>query len=497
MCGVKGAVRAGDKAPHWPPVFLVSDYRSLTNYLTIIGIFHSSVGYCLQELASRAATQVRTRALLSGTSFTELLNALPGSPKWKRYFKSNLARKLLVIGILFPTVSTIGGILYKQALVLTTFETHSEERYNYTFVTNCTYAISDCLGNMYLKYGVALSEARFGGAYSKGIETIESGRRLTFVAAPTAAQITTPKSNITSLNGLSLAIVADYQNVTSGETLPTSNGNITASDRSTTVSLAFYGKQNLDWSVAAKRFSDAEPYQTVRGMTRYCVVQSEWRTIKGSLSLQKYTLDDAKCTQLDLGFWSNSATPRAQNYGKVMGLSLTTDIIDEFWNPHATHQDVLQSAYVVPTMYAVLVLGGWGGYWGKLRNSSVTNWTILSPVLNVTQTNKVLAIKTEPAFMIPYLIILLLIFIAHWVSGLFSQKAYVTEWAPLWFGLLSDHEQENVRDQIRSRNIFESEGLKEIDGDSEGQDRRLLMKLEPESTLELSDFTTQANRSQS
>lgn len=439
----------------------------MTNYLTIIGVFHSFVGYCVQELASRAATQVRTRAFLSGTSPAELLNALPESPDWQRYFKSNFARKLLVIGILYSGVSTVGGILYKQGLVLSTIENQTEANYNYTFVTNCTYAISDCLGNMYLKYGVALSQAKFGGTYSKGVETTDGGRRVTFVAAPTTAQLTSLQRNITSLYATSLALVADYQNVTSTEILPTPNGTINVSDRSTTVSLAFYGKQDLDWSVSAQRFNDAQPYQTVRGKTRYCVVRCEWRTINGSLSLQNYVLNDADCTQLDLGFWSDSTTFRAQNFGRVMGLSLTTDIIDENWNSNAAHHDVLRSAYVVPTMYAVLVLGGWGGYWDALQDNSITRGVILSPALNVTQVNKTLAIEVKPPFMISYLVILSLIFIAHWISGFFDQKAYVTEWAPLWFGLLDDSAQENIRKQILNSNIFELNGIEEINDSEE------------------------------
>ena len=164
-------------------------------------------------------------------------------------------------------------------------------------MTNCTYDVSDCLGNMYLKYGVALSQARSGGTCSMGIETTETGRRLTFVAAPTTAQLTSLKSNITSITGTSLAMVADYQNHTS--TLPTPNGIITVSDRSTTAFLSFYGKQNLEWSISAQRYEDSTPYQTVQGVTRYCIVQCEWRTTNSSLSLQEYTLNDANCTQSD------------------------------------------------------------------------------------------------------------------------------------------------------------------------------------------------------
>ena len=356
---------------------------------------------------------------------------------------------------------TGGGILYKQGLVLSTIETQTEAHYDYTFMTNCTYALSTCAGNMYLKYGVALSQARFGGAYSRGIETTDTGRRLTFVAAPTTAQLTSLQRNMTSLYAASLALVTDYQNVTSSETLPTPNGTINVSDRSTSASLAFYGKTDLDWSVSAQRFSDSKPYQTVRGKTRYCVAQCEWRTVNSSLSLQSYILNDANCTQLDLGFWSDASRGRAQNYGQVMGLSLTTDIIDENWNSDAVYHDVLQSAYVVPTMYAVLVFGGWGNYWVALGNSSVTRGIMLSPALNVTQVNKILAIETKAPFMI-YLVILSVIFIAHWISGFFDQKAYVTEWAPLWFGLLSDSAQENIRKQIWSSNVFESNGLEEV-----------------------------------
>jgi hypothetical protein len=394
----------------------------------------------------------------------ELLNALPGSPYWRRYFKSRLAQKLLITGIFFSAVATIGGILYKQALVLSTFETQSQASYNYTFVTNCTSGISDCLGNMYLKYGVALSQARYGGTYSTGMERTETGRRLTFVAAPTTAQLASLQSNITTIRGLSLAMVADYQN--SSATLPTPNGTISVSDRSTSVALSFYGKQNLEWSVSVQRYNDAKPYQTVQGTTRYCIVQCEWRTVNSALALQSYILNDANCTQLDLGFWSDSTAARAQNYGQVIGLSLTSDLIDEWWNPNVTHQDVLQSAYVVPTMYAVLVLGGWGDYWTALKSNSVTSGTILSSVLNVTQNNRLLAIETKPPFLISYFILLSAIFIAHWMSGLFSQRAYVTEWAPLWLGMLSEHEQENIGDQIRGSNIFKSEGLKEVDGGS-------------------------------
>ena len=146
-----------------------------------------------------------------------------------------------------------------------------------------------------------------------------------------------------------------------------------------------------------------------------------------------------------------------------MGLSFTSDIIDENWNSNVTYHDVLESAYVVPTMYAVLVLGGWGSYLDVLRTNNVTSGMILSPVLNVTQDNNVLAIKSKPAFIVPYLVIISAIFIAHWTSGLFIRKVYVTEWAPLWFGLLSDDEQDNVKEQIRGSNIFESKGLKKID----------------------------------
>lgn len=463
---MKKDFRASDKVSHWPPIFQISDYRLLTTYLTIIGVFHSFVGYCVQKLASRAAAQVRTRAFLNGTSSAELLNTLPGSPNWKIYFKSNLAWKLLIIGILYGGVITGGGILYKQGLVLSTIESQTGASYDYTFMTNCTNALGTCLGNMYLKYGVALSQARFGGAYSRGIETTDAGRRMTFVAAPTTAQLTSLQRNITSLHATSLALVTDYQNVTSGETLPTPNGTVNVTDRSTTASLAFYGKTDLDWSVSAQRFSDSIPYQTVRGKTRYCVVQCEWRTIDSSLSLQTYILNDANCTQLDLGFWSDVTGTRAQNYGTVMGLSLTTDIIDENWNSNVTYHDVLQSAHVVPTMYAVLVFGGWGDYWVPLQNNSVTRGIILSPSLNVTQVNQILAIEAKPPFMV-YLVILSIIFIAHWISGYYDRKVYVTEWAPLWFGLLSDSAQENVRKQIWSSNIFESDGLEAINESEE------------------------------
>ena len=55
----------------------------------------------------------------------------------------------------------------------------------------------------------------------------------------------------------------------------------------------------------------------------------------------------------------------------------------------------------------------------------------------------------------------------------------MTEWAPLWFGLLSDDEQDNIKEQIRGSNIFESKGLKEIDmGD---QLTELLSNLETDS----------------
>ena len=84
-----------------------------------------------------------------------------------------------------------------------------------------------------------------------------------------------------------------------------------------------------------------------------------------------------------------------------MGLSFTSDIIDENWNSNVTYHDVLESAYVVPTMYAVLVLGGWGSYLDVLRTNSVTYGTILIPVLNVTQDNNVLAIKSKPCFHSP------------------------------------------------------------------------------------------------
>lgn len=454
--GLVNDVRPDGKL-HWPLVFSISDYHSFNVYFIYIGIFNSLLGYCIQQLATRGAALVRTKAFRSGVPFVELLNDLPGSPYWKRYFRSNLTWKILVrVAFLYPAVSIVSGVLYKKSLSLSTFDRQTKTNYNYTLVTKCANDISNCPGNRYLKYGVAMEQARSGGAHSKGEETIKSGYRLTFVAAPTTAPLTSPQMNITSIHATSLAMVADYRNVT--ETLPKPRGfsNQTYVDK--TVSLALHGTNDLDWSFSVQALGDAiGPYQEVQGMTRFCIVQSEWQTVNGTLSLQSYSLVETNCTQLDLRFWSDGAN----GLHSEIASSLVSDIVDEHWG--ITHPDALRSAYVVPAMYAVLMLGGWGAVQPEtiFRKNNFTSWILLKPDMDVIQLDRILAIEVKSVFMISYLIIVLAIFIAHWVLGFFIKKTYVTEWAPLWFALLSEAELKTFRQQIQESGTFESKGLEE------------------------------------
>ena len=152
----------------------------------------------------------------------------------------------------------------------------------------------------------------------------------------------------------------------------------------------------------------------------------------------------ANCSALSLG---------APSYPSAEGIAhaLFSDITD--WEP----RNILDFAYIVPAMYATIVLGGWDHLWENL-----TGITMLEPVLTDTlsshQTLETLVIESNKR-LVAYIVLIVLIFIALWISGFVDTKVFVSEWAPLWFGLLSDSKQEEIRKQILDN--LGLEGLRE------------------------------------
>ena len=61
---------------------------------------------------------------------------------------------------------------------------------------------------------------------------------------------------------------------------------------------------------------------------------------------------------------------------------------------------------------------------------------------------------------VAYIVFLVLIFIALWISGFVDTKVFASEWVPLWFGLLFDSEQENIRKQTWGLEIVEGNAAK-------------------------------------
>jgi len=164
------------------------------------------------------------------------------------------------------------------------------------------------------------------------------------------------------------------------------------------------------------------------------------------LFLDSYRLTN--CTRFILGTWSNASAGGIAH-------ALFSDIND--WEP----KDVLDFAYVVPAMYATIALGGWDNLSTGLQNISMVK-PLLTETLNCELTLSVLAVESNKHF-VAYIVLLVLIFIALWISGFVDTRVFVTEWAPLWFGLLSGSEQEDIRKQIRDN--LGLEGLEEIGGE--------------------------------
>jgi len=436
--GVKNKVRIYD--PH-----------TLNNVLTITGIFHTLVSYAIRTLMDRVATQLRTRAFLDKSASTaQLLNSLPGSPDWRIFFKSRIARNIRYVGLFSGFLSISGGILYKQGIVLSAVDRHNNATYPHVFMTNCTANFADCPYGRFYAYGVAIHQAREGarGRFSKGAEKLENstGYKLAFVSAPWVPHLTSPVKNITKIRAKTFAMVSEYRNATLAE-LPKDNVTWkTVHNQDTDVQLSsFLGPNEVDWFFSATNRSN-NVTQSVRGITSYCVANCEWRQKDRSLLLHSYVLTN--CTRSKLGTWGNVSAGGIAH-------ALFSDINDQ------KPDDVLDLAYVVPAMYATIVLGGWDNLSTRLKNIPMVK-PLLTETLDCKQTLRVLAVESNRYF-VAYIALLVLIFIALWISGFVDTKVFVTEWAPLWFGLLSDSEQEDIRKQIRDN--LGLEGLEEIGGE--------------------------------
>ena len=429
-------------------IFPIYDYHTLNNVLTITGIFHTLVSYAIRTLMDRVAAQLRTRAFLDkSASTTQLLNSLPGSPDWRAFFKSRIARIIRYVGLFSGFLSIAGGVLYKQGIVLSAVRHENDATYPHVFMTNCTANFADCYYSRYYAYGVALQQARDGGQFSIGVENpIDSdGYRLAFVSAPWVPHLTSPVKNITKIRATTFAMVSEYRLATLAE-LPEDDVTLAeVYNDGMDVQLSSFLGPKVDWSFSAtNRSNDAT--QNVLGITSYCVAECEWIRKDRSLVLDSYRLID--CTRFNLGTWSNLSA-------KGIAHALFSDIND--YRP----ENVLDSAYVVPAMYATMALGTWDNLRRGLKNISMVK-PLLTETLNCTRTLRVLAVESNRHF-VAYIAILVLVFIALWISGFVDTKVFVTEWAPLWFGLLSDSEQEDIRKQIRDN--LGLEGLEEIGGE--------------------------------
>jgi len=397
----------------------------------------------------RVAAQLRTRAFLDKSASTaQLLNSLPGSPDWRISFKSRIARIIRYVGLFSGFLSIAGGILYKQGIVLSALPRQDNATYPHVFMTNCTADFEDCYYSRYYAYGVALRQADMGGLFSKGVEKLgdSTGYKLAFVSAPWVPHLTSPVKNITKIRAKTFAMVSEYRNATLAE-LPKDNvtwARVYNEDVDVQLS-SFLGPNEVDWFFSATNRSN-DVTQSVRGNTSYCVAECEWRRKDRSLFLHSYRLTN--CTQSNLGTWSNVSA-------KGIAHALFSDIDD--WE----FGDVLDFAYVVPAMYATIALGGWDNLSTRLKNISMVK-PLLTETLKCHQTLSVLAVESNKHF-VAYVVLLVLIFIALWISGFVDTKVFVTEWAPLWFGLLSDSEQEDIRKQIRDN--LGLEGLEEIGGE--------------------------------
>lgn len=430
--------------------FRITDYHTLNDALVIIGIFHTLVSYAIRKLMDRVATQFRTRAFLDKSASTaQLLNSLPGSPDSGIFFKSRIARIIRYVGLFSGFLSIAGGVLYKQGIVLSAVRKQNHATHPHVFVTNCTANFTDCPYSRYYAYGVALHEAKMGGVFSKGFENLTDSDdyyRLAFVSAPWVPHLTSPVKNITKIRAKSFAMVSEYRSTTLAE-LP--KDNVTwkgVHNDQMTVHLSSFLDKDVDWSFSATNLSDGTT-QSVRGITYYCTAECEWRTRKNH-ALFLYSYQPTNCTRHILGTWSDASA-------RGITHALFSDILD--WQP----EPVLHFAYVVPAMYATIALGQWDGLWTGLKNITLVE-PLLTETLNCTQTSRVLAIELNGYF-VAYIVLLVLIFIALWISGFVDTKVFVTEWAPLWFGLLSDSEQEDIRRQIRDN--LGLEGLEEIRGE--------------------------------
>jgi hypothetical protein len=417
--------------------FKIPDTQTLNNALTVVGIFHAFVGYAIRQLMDRVATQLRTRAFLDKSASTaQLLNSLPGSPDWRVLFKSRIARIIRYVGLASGFLSIAGGVLYKQGIVLSETHVKNTTTYPHVFVTNCTANFSVCNYSRYFAYGFSIHQAAMGGRFSIGVEHPENSDRYTlaFVSAPLVPEVTSP----VKIRAKTFAMVSEYQSAIFAE-LPKENISSKGLHNShMKLTLSFHGHGDVDWSFSVSNLSDHST-RSVRGITHYCVAECEWRAKKGFLVLHSY--NTTNCTRSNLGPWGNVSA-------EGIAHALFSDITD--WQS----ENILDLAYVVPAMYATIILGRWEGLWRPLKKITWANYS-LSDTLHCAQTWTVPAVEWNKHF-VAYIIFLVLIFTALWISGFVDTKVFVSEWAPLWFGLLPDSEQENVRKQIRNNLGLES-----------------------------------------
>jgi len=271
-------------------------------------------------------------------------------------------------------------------------------------------------------------------------------RVLTFVSAPLVPQITTPVRNITTINATTLAIKSEYRNATLDE-LPKNNktwAGVHNNGLGVEVRVAFYGQNDLEWSFSVFNLSDGTN-RSVRGRTYYCVAQCQWKKEKNENALVLETYTTSYCSPFSLG---------APSYPSTAGIAhaLFSDIMDR------PSRNVLYFAYVAPAMYATIVLGGWDYLWRNLTRIAELE-PVLTNTLNSHQTLEALVVESNKR-LLAYIVLIVLIFIALWISEFVDTKVFVSEWAPLWFGLLSNSEQEEIRKQILGN--LGLDGLREI-----------------------------------
>ncbi|KAF8241235.1 hypothetical protein K440DRAFT_646587 [Wilcoxina mikolae CBS 423.85] len=317
------------------------------------------------------------------------------------------------------------GELYKQGMFLSTETIGVKTEYHVQYITSCGILNLrySCTVNRFTQYGRALDSISNASAYSTGVSTTDTGRRVIIAGTP---GIRTGE-HIKRVSGSVLALVSDYWVPADAVDFIPSKGYPQHADVDDQDVVVGNASINHHWMIKVKDMK-------VVGDAKWCNISGVWTTSgeSGGMRMIEYDFDGSRCANTTYDIWY-----REPYYLEEYRRIIYTDFRDRSYKPNDLH--LIDSAYIFAALYSVQTFGPYGA--GNFRfdilgNDTHTAGFVREELQPFNTTSDQPTIESNWIAGV-YILSLVVAGVVCVYCGYVDRKVWMSVWAPVYMSYTS------------------------------------------------------------